>query len=444
VTAPDPRRWLPLVVAVCALPAQSPRGGASIAVGANVQVSRDFAQVNHHEVVIAAHPSRGQLLACSMLGDGRDRSVNSVAYRSSDGGATWSLASVSDEYFAGDPTCAYGPDGTAYFVTKTNTGKDMIPGASSDTDSLHIRRSADGGRTWAPLIHSISANDRPFIAVDTTRGTRRGALYVAFDDHVHGENGRHGNDDFRHLLVLAKSPDKGATFPVSARRALLDQSRDTGSASLAAGVVVLSNGHVVIAHHHLLLGGSNASTGKLREVGGWFQVVRSRDGGHSLDVPVRIAAVPSGYNNPASRGVPLTIAADPGSARFRDRLYVAWTDFSSGRGIIRLSASSDEGQTWSAPVPIGEERDASVPNAAPDNFMPTVAVNRDGVVGITWYDRRARTDNRAYDVRFTASPDGGASWLPSVVVSTAPNDERQPDGGPRREVFWPREATRQA
>ncbi|MEP7347279.1 MAG: sialidase family protein, partial [Gemmatimonadaceae bacterium] len=381
--------------------------------------------INHHETVIAAHPRRPTLLACSMLGDTRDRAVNTVAYRSNDGGATWALASIADEHFADDPSCAYGPDGTAYFVTKTNTGVGMVRGASSDTDSLHIRRSRDGGTTWDPVLHSIHANDRPWIAIDTTRGARRGTLYVTFDDHVHGENGRHGNDDFRHLLVLAASRDQGRTFPVAAARALLDQRGDTGSASLAAGVVVLSNGTTVVLQHHLLLGANNTGTGKLRELGGWLQVFVSPDGGHSLQQAAKIADVSSGYNLAASRGVTGTIAADPGSARFRDRLYVAWTDFSSGRGIIRFTSSQDEGRTWSAPTALGEDRTASEPNGSPDNYMPTLAVNRDGVVGISWHDRRARPGNAAYDVRFAASMDGGETWLASVAVSTAPNDEQQ-------------------
>jgi hypothetical protein len=49
--------------------------------------------------------------------------------------------------------------------------------------------------------------------------------------------------------------------------------------------------------------------------------------------------------------------------------------------------------------------------------MPTVAVNRNGVVGATWR-RRARNDQDA-DVHFSASLDGGTTWLPPVLVSAA-------------------------
>ncbi len=398
-------------------------------VGPNVQVSTEFSAINHHEVVIAAHPTRPTLLACSMFGDHDGRAVNSVAYRSFDGGAHWSTASVADEHFADDPSCAFALDGTAYFVTKTNTGVGMIPGAASDTDSLHIRRSLDGARTWKAAIHGPHANDRPFIAVDTTRGARRGTLYVAFDDHLHAEEGGHRNADFRHALVLAASSDRGATFPVSSARGLLDQSPDTQSASLAAGVVVLSDGSVVTLQHHMRLGANNAGTGKLREVGGWLQVFRSRDGAHSLDPASRIASVTTGYNSPWSRGVTGSIAVDPGSARWRDALYVVWTDFSSGHGVIRFTRSGDAGKSWSAPIALGNDEPAADGGAVPDNFMPTVAVNRDGVVGVLWYDRRRHAGTSAYDVRFVASVDGGVTWGASRLVSASPNDERQQRAG---------------
>lgn len=426
-------RTAPLLATVMLAPLAMPRAtvlGAhtqepTLVVGKNVLVSGDFAAINHHEVVIAAHPTRPTLLACSMFGDHDGRAVNSVAYRSFDGGARWSTAAVADEHFADDPSCAFGPDGTAYFVTKTNTGIDMIPGASSDTDSLHIRRSRDGARTWDAVIHGPHANDRPFIAVDTTRGRRRGTLYIAFDDHLHAEEGGHRNADFRHALVLSASTDRGATFPVSSARGLLDQSSETQAASLAAGVVVLSDGSVVTLQHHMKLGANNTGTGKLREVGGWLQVFRSRDGAHALDPASRIGDVTTGYNTPWSRGVTGSIAADPGSKAHRDALYVAWTDFSSGHGVVRLTRSVDKGKSWSAPVAIGNDAPTVAAGAIPDNFMPTVAVNRDGVVGVMWYDRRRHAGTSAYDVRFAASTDGGVTWSQSQQLSESPNDERQ-------------------
>jgi hypothetical protein len=53
--------------------------------------------------------------------------------------------------------------------------------------------------------------------------------------------------------------------------------------------------------------------------------------------------------------------------------------------------------------------------------MATPAVNRDGIVGMLWYDRRNNPDNIGYYARFSASLDGGETWLPSVRVSEMAN-----------------------
>jgi hypothetical protein len=85
------------------------------------------------------------------------------------------------------------------------------------------------------------------------------------------------------------------------------------------------------------------------------------------------------------------------------------------------------GESWSAPRVVSD--DASPPNRGnrPNNFMPTIAVNNSGVVGISWYDRRDNPDNLSYWVRFSASVDGGATWLPSLRVSTHANLKKEDD-----------------
>jgi len=51
--------------------------------------------------------------------------------------------------------------------------------------------------------------------------------------------------------------------------------------------------------------------------------------------------------------------------------------------------------------------------------MPVVAVNKDGVVGVSWYDTRdAAGKDKGWDVRFAASLDEGKTWNPSVRVTS--------------------------
>ena len=48
-----------------------------------------------------------------------------------------------------------------------------------------------------------------------------------------------------------------------------------------------------------------------------------------------------------------------------------------------------------------------------------IAVNKEGVIGVAWLDDRNAPDHKGYDVYFTASIDGGVSFLPAAKVSSA-------------------------
>lgn len=118
------------------------------------------------------------------------------------------------------------------------------------------------------------------------------------------------------------------------------------------------------------------------------------------------------------------MAADMRSRLFKNRLYLTWADERSGRFQIYISYSTNDGTTWSQPHVISDDQWAANGNG-PDDVTPTVAVSPNGVVGVSWQDRRGIANNRDYYIRFTASLDGGVSWLPSVRVSEAPNVEER-------------------
>jgi hypothetical protein len=84
-----------------------------------------------------------------------------------------------------------------------------------------------------------------------------------------------------------------------------------------------------------------------------------------------------------------------------------------------LAFSADKGETWSQPISLDEEvrRWPSPPTVSP--LQPTIAVNRDGVVGVTWYARRGTGDSLGWTVRFRASFDGGQTFVPSVEIPDA-------------------------
>jgi hypothetical protein len=64
-------------------------------------------------------------------------------------------------------------------------------------------------------------------------------------------------------------------------------------------------------------------------------------------------------------------------------VYVAYESKSTGFGNILLTASYDQGQTWSSPIQVNDNIVSTV-----DEFQPNLAVAPDGTVSVNFYDRR--------------------------------------------------------
>lgn len=76
------------------------------------------------------------------------------------------------------------------------------------------------------------------------------------------------------------------------------------------------------------------------------------------------------------------IAVDPNSGA----LYMTWQDGNAnslGLSGVFVATSTDGGDTWSAPVRVNEGTDATI-----QAFLPAVAVNAEGAVGVLFYDFR--------------------------------------------------------
>ena len=382
-----------------------------ILVGQNVQVSKAHADREHGEVLLASDPNNPlRLLGCAIVKwSEKTARIKTIGYASFDGGKNWeSVLDGSRDPSMTDPACTYGPDNSAFFVTQ-GRAKAFVNTGSSIAEKFvgFLYRSRDSGKSWLPPIN-VDDMDTQFLVTDNTKGKYHGRLYI------HGVAGIRGIDGVGIPgLTILHSTDGGATLAPAVKLA----SNGTNFVMCAGPSVVLSDGTLVIPFNELRDLKLYQKVYQPPEPNAWFKVVTSEDGGESFSKAV---VVSDWYVGSGSTTNPVpALAADQSNGVFRDRLYAAWTDVRSGRSEILLSYSADKGKTWSKPVTVNDDWSRLEPGKGPDNFMPTLAVNRDGVVGVMWYDRRDNPDNLGWWTRFTVSLDGGETFLPSVRVSEA-------------------------
>jgi hypothetical protein len=268
---------------------------------------------------------------------------------------------------------------------------------------LQVARSGDGGKSWEKPAEIQGIFDGPFLAADCGTGKYQGRLYCSTEAGV---------------LVSA---DKGKSFgnarslPVSPKYRFV-----TG------WPVVLSDGTLVVVSEARLR--KEAPKGQVGSPAPSYLSARSSsDGGESYADETLVA-----QSQMTGREVNLPMAAfDPGSKDRKDHVYTVWLDKTpGGRTCVLFARSTDKGRTFSAPVAVSE---AGAWRGEHDASLPCVAVNKDGVVGVSWYDTRDLGPKEVrWDVRFRASTDGGDTWTPSVRVT----DYSRPGGGRRKPGPW--------
>lgn len=383
-----------------------------IHVGRNVQVSVAHRETPHYETLLAADPSNPRrLMACSMYEVQQPSSSEyaTIVYLSTDGGASWrpTLTVRSGGYGSGDPACAFGTGGDAYFA---ELGEEKAPDGEYHGHTV-IYASHDGGETWDKPFDGRQS-DREYLTVDTTGGRFNGRVYVnaAMDTPSLDNDPRRVNQITNNVGVLV-SGDRGHTFQLEALLSPLDNHYTFADGN----AVVMPDGTYVVLYPDLL--NEYEMPAVPGQVTFGLKVITSSNGGYSFTKAVQIAKYVNAEFGIVS--IPPSIAVDASQGPFRNRLYVTWAQLIDGRSQILLAYSSDKGKTWSAPVTVNDDV-ARRPGWGPDDNEPVVAVNREGVVGVSWMDRRDSPHDLGYYERFTASFDGGETFEPSVRVATSP------------------------
>jgi hypothetical protein len=283
------------------------------------------------------------------VGDGSDHHpgvrVEVKAASTRDRGETWTVRDLSHPDYDVSIDAAVASDlrGNAYVV---NMGMERIDYVVRHGE--YVRRSTDGGTTWEdpvclaerPGVDAILEHMPKIAADNNPSSAHAGNVYVTWDRVYHGK----GEE-----MIFVRSSDGGDTWLTPSVI-----SRQKG-VTLPA-LTVSPTGTVFVGYAEAKQSSSACD----------FFVQRSRDGGATFSAPLHVVSAtrffeplrtfPRGYWFP-------TLGVDNDG-----RLYAVWAE-TSGLGTDLLCAvSSDEADSWSAPVRINA--------GAGGHFLPHLAVAR--------------------------------------------------------------------
>ena len=285
--------------------------------------------------------------------------------------------SAGDYERASDPWISFSPNGTAHYMA-------LATDNTVAENAMLVARSTNGGATWsAPQVIARSPaqdqkkrslfHDKNTITADPHDSRLVYATWTLFRNGITS-------------VVVSRSTDGGLTWSPAIPVATMGK---TGRAEHAvfrqgAQIVVLPDGTLVNAFFRILFD-------EARRVVTFEQaVLRSVDQGkHWVHADNRVASFASATAVDPELGIPVRDAQElPSIAvnRTTGQLYMAWQDGnanSEGLVGIVVARSDDGGVTWSTPVRVNQATDASV-----QAFLPIVAVNAQGMVGVLFYDWR--------------------------------------------------------
>ncbi len=386
------------------------------------------------EPQVAVNPANSQNIVAAWQ---QDRWSNGgahglVAGYSFDGGADWAETPLPfsncapggvNYNRASDPWVAIGPDGTAYANAISFERVD-------NRNAVVAATSSDGGKTWG--------NVRSVVAYETNGGqfstdknsitanpVKAGVAYSTWDT----------------IITPTDNPDDHPHSAAYMGPAFFSRTLD-GGRSWSAPQTIFPSAQRDQTIGNIILVDPRKGGNTLFDVTDWITqpnsasntqetaaIVKSTDGGLTWSAPVVIAQMQTvGVHDPntgqlirVGDGVP-SAAIDPKSGQ----LYVVWEQASNfkrgnaktGDDQVVISTSVDGGSTWSTP------RVVNTFTGLPA-FTPTVAVNSDGTVAVTYYDFRELTPTNTTtlptDYWFTTMP-AGASGFGSEQKLAGPFD----------------------
>jgi hypothetical protein len=320
----------------------------------------------------------------------------------------------------GDPVVACTSPFQFYYssIFATATPPD-VNGNRNPITAVGVNSSGVGGISWAAPVSAVAKDgflhsiDKPWIAADPTNALR---LFVSYTDFDFSGTSAACPNDFRIAIELVNSVDGGNTW---SSPAVIDQECGASFNSVSgSNIAVAADGKVYVAFEFIPgLTPDNE-----------IHVARSLDSGNTFGTPVVVSStvVPNGDGGALQGGFRNNefpqIAVDRTNKSSRGTIYIVWSDGSDNvvpdigtfTGTyaypdIFISKSTDGGQTFTVPSAVSPTL-ADFTGIGRDQFFPGVAVDKDGEVGVCYYDRRSEPGNTVIDRFCSTSHNHGASW----------------------------------
>lgn len=344
----------------------------SVSIGENIHIESQFASLPLVEPNISAHPDNADhLLVAAMVVTDVTRPYQSCrlsSFVSEDGGISW--VETAHDWWGYDPWTAILPDGNTVMTWLGSEGnfKGQFP--------LQFFNSKDGGKTWSGQVQEFTGKGHG----------HDGTKVTALNNEFYFTTVRF-NDDMGADVVLYR---KEGQSPFT-EAAVVDSK---GIRLNFCEPAILTDGTVIVPSSHFL--------DKL-----WVQ---SYDhDGHRLGEKHLVSIRPGGA------GGYMRMIADVGNdSEYRDRIFFVRALGRRGKHEgIWLNYSDDKGMTWSRDTRIDLFQNDLVSRA----LVPSIAVNQDGVIGVSWVDSQEDPMQLKKDVYFTTSLDGGVSFQRPIRVT---------------------------
>jgi len=448
----------------------------------NILVTRDFGQAPYQtEPHIEANPNDPEHLLLGVI----DYAFPSMStYVSFDGGERWEGPNqvpylLKDLGAGGDPVIAFDRDDNAYLayisigIDEFNLGPIEV---AAQVSSIAVARSDDDGFTWPTQISAARSRvDTDGLESDRF-GRLRGIVDLSFLDKPWMASGVHPDDpekdvlyvsytnfdlsyeilyigeipnllptEMRTTIELVKSEDGGRTWsdPVAVSPTVRRAYGETGDGSGASGVfgtlrVVQGSQPEVTPDGTVHVAWMDSTDDRSQEGVGEIQLATSSDAGETWSTPVVAAVFNETEFRPRNAYFRFWASSFPQIASGPEgEVYIAYvgrpSDKPNDDGDVFLTASLDDGLTWSRPKVLNDDDTDHV------QFFPSIDVGPDGAVHAMWGDMRDSPSQSRYHVYYTRSDDQGETFgFTNEELGLTVGDTRVSDFGSNPNYAFPR------